>query len=332
VSFPTWQSCRPSSTISSRRIELEVATAPNTIALRPPTLGDLGDLVAFFAEMQEAHGAGAATEGNLRDQLTTKRAKVEDNYRLAVADGKIVGWASIWHPEPGSERVFLEVKLHPRDPVVSERLLDWGEERARSLTAGKTGRLQAGALSEDEMLLQQLRDRGYELVRHFFTMEADLADEPAEPVWPAGITVRTFRSGDERRVYEADAEAFRDHWDSFDIPFEEFQEYFFESSEFDPELWFLAEDGEELAGFSLCWNERKPGVGHVNVLAVRRPWRRKGLATALLLHSFRELRRRGRAKVDLGVDSENLTGAVHLYERAGMRVALRFDSFHKELA
>jgi mycothiol synthase len=308
-----------------------VSTTARTIELRAPTLEDLPALVAFFDAMQAGTGTGGTTEANLRDQLKNKRADVPRNYRVAFEGGRIVGFASIWHPEPSSERVFLETKCHPRDPAVSDRLLDWGEERARELTAGRKGRIHGGALSDDEELAQQLRDRGFELVRHFFTMEADLVDEPPEPAWPEGVTVRTFRHGDERRVYEADAEAFRDHWDYFDVPFEEWHEHFHKSSEFDPELWFLAEEGDELAGFALCWSERRPNTGHVNVLAVRRPWRRRGLATALLFHAFRELRRRGRAKVDLGVDTENLTGAVRLYERAGMRAAHRFDSFLKEL-
>ena len=69
------------------------------------------------------------------------------------------------------------------------------------------------------------------------------------------------------------------------------------------------------------------GTGHVNILGVRPGWRRRGLGRALLLHSFRELRDRGRLKADLGVDAENTTGAVRLYERAGMCVAHRMDTY-----
>ena len=70
-------------------------------------------------------------------------------------------------------------------------------------------------------------------------------------------------------------------------------------------------------------------AGWVQGLAVRRPWRRRGLGLALLLHSFRELRARGREHVGLGVDGENTTGAVRLYERAGMHVARRSDTYNK---
>ena len=72
-------------------------------------------------------------------------------------------------------------------------------------------------------------------------------------------------------------------------------------------------------------------IGWVDTLAVLRPWRRKGLGMALLLHSFGEFYRRGRRKVGLGVDSQNLTGAARLYERAGMHVARQYISYQKEL-
>jgi len=102
---------------------------------------------------------------------------------------------------------------------------------------------------------------------------------------------------------------------------------------FDPTLWFLAMDGDEIAGISLCrpYAYDDPDMGFVNVLAVRRPWRKRGLGLALLRHSFNEFYHRGKRKVGLGVDAQNLTGALHLYEKAGMHVHRQFDSYEKEL-
>jgi ribosomal protein S18 acetylase RimI-like enzyme len=114
--------------------------------------------------------------------------------------------------------------------------------------------------------------------------------------------------------------------------FDDWEQSLVRSSAFDPTLWFIAEDAGDIAGLSLCRSERRPGVGHVGILGVRPRWRRRGLGLALLRHSFRELRARGRAKADLGVDGENTTGAVRLYERAGMRVVRRTDSYEKELS
>jgi mycothiol synthase len=295
--------------------------------LRAPTLVDIPRLAELSASVPNG-----MNEGQIRDRLTSPRTNPEENWRVVEdAHGRIPGGAFLWHPTPDAERVFVFVIANPREPAMYERLLGWGEERGRSLTEGRSGRTHTSAGSENEVLAEVLRRRGYELVRHFFTMEIDLDAEPSEPVWPKGISVRTFQAGEERAVYDVDMEAFQDHWDFFPVPFEDWRDFFLEASDFDPRLWFLAMDGDEIAGTALCSSERIPGTGRVNVLAVRRPWRRRGVGTALLLHAFRELRARGRAKADLNVDGENLTGAVRLYEEAGMRVAHRDDSYRKDL-
>jgi ribosomal protein S18 acetylase RimI-like enzyme len=129
-------------------------------------------------------------------------------------------------------------------------------------------------------------------------------------------------------VHRADEEAFEDHWGSAPISFEAWRQIVVEP-DWDPSLWFVAWDGDQIAGFSLCHAQSQgdPDLGWVEVLAVRRPWRRRGLALALLLHSFAELRARGRPKVGLGVDADNLTGAVRLYERAGMSPTQQSDVY-----
>jgi GNAT superfamily N-acetyltransferase len=103
--------------------------------------------------------------------------------------------------------------------------------------------------------------------------------------------------------------------------------------QFDPELWFLAMDGDEIAGMSLCMRQSREDkdMGWVRTLGVRRPWRRQGLGLALLHHSFGELYRLGQSRVGLGVDASSLTGATRLYEKAGMRPIRQFDSFELEL-
>ena len=98
---------------------------------------------------------------------------------------------------------------------------------------------------------------------------------------------------------------------------------------FDPTLWFLADDGSDDAGASIC--ALRGDIGWINTLGVRRPWRRRGVALALLQHSFGELYRRGRRNVRLGVDASSLTGATRLYERAGMREDRRYVIYSREL-
>src|SRR6266536_1780799 len=300
------------------------------VEVRPPTLDDLPELVTFFDEQRARYGSHAMTEGQLRDNLTSKRWKPDENNRVALVDGRIAGWSSIWSPDGGQERIFLTVRVASLEPAVYSSLLDWAEPRAAELAAGRPARLQASAEQGDETLIAELRRRGYAFARYYFEMQIDLSGELAAPVWPDGLTVRTFRPEDARVVYEANMEAFEDHWDSFSVAFDEWSEYFIGRSGFDPGLWFLVEDSEQLAGFALCSNEGGE-TSAVNLLGVRRPWRRLGLGRALLLHAFHEFRRRGRAKASLTVDGENLTGAVRLYEGAGMQDAHRTEHYRKEL-
>ena len=138
-------------------------------------------------------------------------------------------------------------------------------------------------------------------------------------------------------MLDAVIDAFRDHWGFVEKPYEEEKErwlHWIESDKsHDPALWFLALDGEEIAGMSLCFRHApgQPDTGWIETLGVRRPWRRRGLGLALLQHTFREYYLRGIDKVALGVDAQSLTGATRLYEKAGMHVAHKSNTYEKEL-
>lgn len=299
------------------------------IELRSPTLDDLPAITEFFSALEQAGGRGESA-ADIHDALTNPSFDIESDFRIALADGEVVGWCDVWDQNKQHERLFLDLRANGTQKRVYEALLDWGLDRARELGSSNAV-CRAWGDSSDEVFAEEMKRRDFGLIRHFFRMEIDLEQEPEEPVWPDGIGVRTFRDGETRAVYDASCDAFADHWDFVPIYFEDWERFTVGSSTFDPMLWFIAEDGEDIAGFSLCRPERWPGVGHVGILGVRPPWRRRGLGLALLLHSFHALRARGRTKADLGVDAENTTGAVRLYERAGMYVARRSDSYEKEL-
>ena len=295
--------------------------------LRAPTLDDLPELVAFFAGLHERYGIRLRGEPELRDGLMRARESAGENYRIALEGERITAHVGLWAPKESGSRVFFGAHALPRDRRLYGLLVDWAERRARERSPG--GRAQSPAESDDAELCAELESRGFERARWFFEMEIDLDEDPPPPAWPEGLAVRTFEPADARAVYDADLEAFEDHWEPLHVSFDEWREYFLSGSEFDPGLWFLAEEDGELAGMAMC--KGGAGEGHVDVLAVRRPWRRRGLGSALLLHSFRELRRNGCARAALSVDGENLTGAVRLYEQAGMKVARREAIYLKDL-
>ena len=103
----------------------------------------------------------------------------------------------------------------------------------------------------------------------------------------------------------------------------------FDRQDFDPSLWLVAWDGDQIAGFSQ--NRLRMGIGWVGTLGVRAAWRKRGLGEARLLHSFDNFYQRGIKTIGLGVDASSLTGALKLYESAGMRVLREFKMFENEL-
>jgi ribosomal protein S18 acetylase RimI-like enzyme len=179
---------------------------------------------------------------------------------------------------------------------------------------------------------------GFQDIRSSYWMRIDFEQPPQPPQAIPGIRIRSIQGdAEERAALQAAHESFKDHWGHIDEPFDAFYErqmYFIRNSTvYDPSLWFIALDGEEIAGVSLCRSflDGSPDMGWVNTLGVRRPWRKRGIGQALLQHSFCELHRRGRTSTGLGVDASSLTGATRLYEKAGMRVTRKATLYEMEL-
>lgn len=190
--------------------------------------------------------------------------------------------------------------------------------------------LQQWITAPNEPAHRLLEQSGYAVVRHIWGMIIELTEEPERVTWPEGITLRTpISEADLRTSHATYREAFQDHWGYAEQPYEDFARSMIEIDTFDPSLWFLAMDGNDVAGILL--GEMLPDRGWVNDLGVRRPWRGRGLGEALLRYAFGEFYRRGLRSVALGVDSQNLTGATRLYERAGMRVERQYDICEKVL-
>jgi ribosomal protein S18 acetylase RimI-like enzyme len=157
-----------------------------------------------------------------------------------------------------------------------------------------------------------------------------MAIEQSAPPPPVDVPVEPVREDELRAFHATLDEAFRDHWEHHHTPFEEWWGRHQENPNLDLSLWFLIRDGDEIAAVTRNEGNRNGG-GYIGAIGVRRPWRGKGYAKALLLHSFREFFERGMPRVTLGVDAQNPTGATHLYERVGMHVEMENIAFEKAL-
>ena len=247
--------------------------------------------------------------------------------QLAERDGEPVGYLDVAAEESG----HIAVDARTLDPEVAPMLVAAAEAHARETVELPV--LRGFAQGDEPELREAYEAAGWRPIRYSFQMRIELDHEIPEPEWPPGLVLRNAREGEEERVYEANMDSFQDHWDFRRQPFEDWARYATGGNRHDLTLWWLVEDGDELAAISLnAWHfSGDPQFGWVHVLGVRPPWRKRGLGTALLRHSFRDFASRGATRVGLGVDGENTTGAVHLYERVGMRVVRRNDTYEKTL-
>jgi len=244
--------------------------------------------------------------------------------QVAERDGSLVGYVDARSEDGGR----FDVDARTLDPQVAPSLVQAAERHA-----GEQSLLRGYVQGEDPTLRQAFEAAGWRPIRHSFQMRIDLDGHVAEPVWPDELEPRNVEPGEEERVYEAHMDSFADHWDFRRESYEEWSRYSLDRARFDPSLWWLVEDGDELAAITLnTWHSSGDlQYGWIHVLGVRPRWRKRGLATALLRHSFRDFEQRGATRVGLGVDGENTTGAVRLYEKAGMRQVRRNDTYEKTL-
>lgn len=206
-------------------------------------------------------------------------------------------------------------------------LLRRGEERVREL--GYSAAL-TWCLAPDTDARALFERSGYREVRRFYRMLVEHQAEPAEPEWPEGLRVTTFEPGDERAFHAALNEAFAEEWNFVPQSFEVWAERRINVPDFDPTMWFIVREGDEIAGV-LRGDPERGGAAWVGALGVRPRWRKRGLGLALLRHAFAEFYRRGQPRVGLGVDAQNPSGATRLYERAGMHITYEAVAFKKEL-
>jgi mycothiol synthase len=170
---------------------------------------------------------------------------------------------------------------------------------------------------------------GYTPTRYYYEMQRSLDGDLPEVPMPTGIELRSPSPEHYRAIWEANVECFRDQQD-YVAPGEESYCAWVATPDLDPSLWLVAWDGDQVAGGAI--NVAYGGVwGETDDLFVRRPWRNQGLGRALLVGSLHLFKARGLTTAGLGVDAENLSGALGLYESVGFRPYQRVVSYRKQM-
>jgi GNAT superfamily N-acetyltransferase len=266
---------------------------------------------------------------------------------VAKIDDRLVGYGRVyWVDRNDGTRTFESIcHVHPsvQRRGIGTVLLAWQHRRLRELAAGLPADRPAIAAAyiygRDLGGRVLLEDAGYRIVRRFSELvRSDFEAIPDLPL-PSGFEVRPIDPNDLtaiRRVWDAGTEAFGEHWgespaESSDDQFARF----LESPDFDPRLWQVAFHGDQVAGHILNYLDPvEPDgsrTGWTESIGVRKPYRRRGLARALLARSLRTVRDAGATRAALGVDTDNVNHALDLYEGLGFRVVGDEFEFHRPL-
>jgi mycothiol synthase len=276
-----------------------------------------------------------------------RRLKNIDPYQdviLAEVNGEVVGYGRTrWWEEGNNQRIystFGSVLPAWRRKGIGRTILHWNETRLRSIAAGhpQDGRQLLESVAENSVpgVIALLEHEGYQPARYFYLMvRPDLENIPELPL-PDGLEVRPAQPEHYQPVLDANIEAFQEHW-GMDVTNVPTLAQWMEHPNFQPSLWQVAWDGAEVVGMVLPYIDQPDneanGVlrGYTEEICVRRPWRKRGLARALIARSLHALREQGMTEAALHVDAGNETGALRLYETMGYEVVKRSVNYRKEM-
>lgn len=335
-------------TLTNDAQELQLPEPPPIEGLRARHFRGTSDYVRLSELMGAAHAADdipwLPTAENLQIEFDEADGlEPAKDVVFVEVDGRLVASSGVERiVRDGIPTYDVYGKVHPefRRRRLGTSLLAWNlrhaGERAASEPPGTAVVAQSFVDEREVGHLALLAGAGFEPVRHFFLMHRSSLDGVPEVPLPAGIELRPVAQDQHRTIFNAESEAFRDHWGSHVWGDDQFRATF-AKSELDTSLWVVAWDGDQVAGVVENWvwpeENEKLGVkrGWLEKISVRRPWRRRGLGRAITAASLVRLREAGLEDAMLGVDSENANGALGLYEGLGFAIDRRSAVYRRPL-
>ena len=306
-----------------------------------------------FPKMLAVIDAAAAVDG---DETSTTVEDIKNDYQhltnsdpekdmiFAEVDGDVVAYSRVaWFTEENPEKaIYMHfVHIHPdwRHQGLEKTMIKWCEDRLKNIAEenpqGHPRLYQTFSNELKPELNSILEELGYQPVRYFIEMCRDLNNLP-EAELPKGVEVRPVAEEEVHKIWKASVEAFRDHWGFVEPSEEEFEGYK-KSKYFQPDLWQVAWHGDQVVGsvlnyidhdYNQKYNKKR---GMTEEITTHRDWRRKGIAGALIVRSMKMHKAKGMEEVALGVDTNNLTGALRLYQSLGYEKEKTMMTYRKPM-
>ncbi|MBA2265056.1 MAG: GNAT family N-acetyltransferase [Chloroflexi bacterium] len=331
-------------------IEMTSVGAPAIPGLRFRHFGGKDDLPAMLRVYSAAHIADGIEEVITLEQMKLNYATLVhcDPARdivVAEVDGQVVAYARVfWNDLVEGGRSYENFGfVHPdwRRRGIGGAMHRHNDERLRQIAAEHTDVspkwLGSEGVDTDAGNAVLLIKDGYEPVRFFYEMVAPTLDGIQAPPMPEGIDLRPATRDQYRTLWLAAAEAFRDHWGETEWVEADWDRFVADPDNDDPRFWRVGWDGDQVAGVIMTTVPAEENEQHgrariyVAGVSVRRPWRRRGLARALLASSLVGAREAGFTSASLGVDTNSPTGANTLYESLGFAPEQTFTSYRKPM-
>jgi mycothiol synthase len=299
-------------------------------------------LITVFSEGEGSDRVETA-EGVAAHYDHLERCDPTRDLLVAEVDALPVAYSRVWwDQEADGPRTYTQVCFV--DPAFGGRgigraLFAWSEERLREIAAEHDERdkvFQVFINDRNTAGTELIRGAGFEPVTYEAQMVRPSVDDLPDHALPEGVELRPVSEEQLRAIWEADVEAFRDHW-GYVEPTETSYAEFLARPYQDPTLWKIAWDTEGVAGQVRSFidtaqnSERGLRRGWTENISTARRWRRRGLAKALIVESIRELAGRGMTEVALGVHTENPNGAFELYAGLGYEVVASWTTYRKPL-
>jgi mycothiol synthase len=309
---------------------------------------DYPAMAAVIAGSKDADGQewALSVEDIARNYRHLRNSDPDQDMLFVEADGEVVGYGRVWWiQEAKGTRLYQQfAHLLPdwRGRGIRRSMLHHNEHRLRQIAEGHPldgpRMFEAWASNTETHWQSLLLDEGYQSVRYGFEMVRPDLEEIPDLALLDGLQVRPVQPEHILLIWAGAREAFRDHWGySEDEWSDENLMEWQESPTYDPGLWQVAWDGEQVAGMVLNFVNHEENEeyarkrGYTETICVRRPWRRQGVARALIARSFRVLKEIGMTEAALGVDAQNPNGALRLYKSMGFEPVKEHTTYRKPL-
>ncbi len=264
---------------------------------------------------------------------------------IAEVDGGMAAYSRVWWyiDETSKLRIYTSfgfVRPEWRHMGLGRAMLHYNQGLLRAIAADHPQDMErffeSGCDDLEKAAEALLISEGYQAVRHGFSMvRPDMENIPDLPL-PEGLEVRPVHPEHYRAIWNADQEAFRDHWGFVEATEDEYQGWLTHRL-FQPDLWMVAWDGNEVVSQVKNYIDTRENAeyhrlrGYTEGISTRRRWRKRGLAHALIARSLVLLKEKGMQEAALGVDTQNLSGALRVYEDMGFRVVRRQSIYRKKM-